>query len=727
MKLTALAARGAALVAAVIVSVAGVPGAAVAADMPPAGMPPAGMPPARLAGQTDTAPSRLTLTQITPSVLAPGGTLTISGTVDAAGSPTGSGAASGAAAAVRLVRGRASIDNRTDVQTWSTGVGTATGTEVDRTPIDSRRTGGAPFTLTVGAEQLRLARPFGVVPIAVELIGERGTSLAVLRTFVGWQRAADYTPISIAWVLPVTLEADPGLRAAAPADRAAAWDAQVGPGSPLVQMLAATAGRSVTYAVDPAVLGPSSSLDQGPLAQALVAASTTNPVLALPQDDPDLAALTTADALAAAQGQLPELLGGADRLKARGIGTRVGFAWPADGTLPAGREAALRAAYGSGLSAILVSGHATDPTARLTPSTAGTAPLGTPVLRWDDRLSELFTELSTPAEATIARQLLVAQTAALHGERPSIARTFLVVAPRGATADADPGELGELLRSADRIPWVRTVGLDVALRPGIGPDAARALPTATTPGNTPATATDIGGAKSPLTPGTLSRIATQQTLLSTLSTVLDPTSPTMGRWHDIGSDLVSVRWRDRPSEHATVLDQLARSTATVADGLSVSPQSANFLADEGVLQVTIVNDLDEPVHGIRAVLTPGNARMYVVEAGQPVDVAARAKATVQIRLAAVAQGLVPISAWIETLDGTRIGRTEQISVQAAPPGAWLYVSMWTAFGLILLVGIIRTLRRPPRTTAELGVIALDPVDPMPEVPLVAPVVRHPAP
>ena len=66
-----------------------------------------------------------------------------------------------------------------------------------------------PFRLTAPAEDLRLPRAYGAIPIAVEVLSARGTSIAVIRTFVGWQRSKDYVPLALAWLLPVTLAPDP--------------------------------------------------------------------------------------------------------------------------------------------------------------------------------------------------------------------------------------------------------------------------------------------------------------------------------------------------------------------------------------------------------------------------------------------------------------------------------------------------------------------------------------
>ena len=679
----------------------------------------------------DQADGRITITAVTPAVLRPGDSLVVSGTVDLSTST-----AAETATAVTLVRGRATLSTRSDVDEWAAATGSAvSGTELARQDLDPAAPRDAvPFHLTVPADQVRLSRDVGVIPIAVVLTTARGTSVSVQRTFVGWQRSPDYTALSIAWLLPVTLAPDPALDASDAATRTTAWSTQVGPGSRLDGLVHATSSRTVGYAVDPAVLGPSgrtpaqdaadpASGVRTAFATTLSTASVGHTVFALPQNDPDLAALTSpelAPELAPAVTQLvADEVAQTTRLADAAITTRGTVAWPADGALPSGREAALRAAYGSRLDAILVSTQATDPAARLTPPAPGVAPLGTTVLRWDDRIGALLTHLRTRREAVLAAQEFIAETATLLGERPSIARTILVVPPRGFDAGLDADLLSTFLAAAEQVPWLRTVGADTALTPKPGPDSAPALPT-----EAPTGRADAGLDGAP-TASTVTRVFQERAAISTLSALLMADSPTIARWSGLPEQLASTRWRSDPTGREALLVSVEAQTATVFNGLSIVPQTTNFLADEGVVQLTLVNDLDEPVRGVRAVLTPGNGRIVVVDPGAPVDIAANAKATVSVRLAVLAQGLVPVSSWLITADGTRVGAVQQLTIRASPPGAWLYVTMSILFGLILIAGIVRAVRRPPRVVVDTQ--GLDPVDPTPEAPVVAPVQRHTAP
>lgn len=488
-------------------------------------------------------------------------------------------------------------------------------------------------------------------------------------------------------------------------------------------------------------------------ARAVTTASAGRQVLALPYADPDLAALATVlsraplpapppsvtiptagvptvgtpapspstpaagtgggpsnpDAARTALELVTDLLRAPDQLADRLQRSVVtGFAWPTDGALPAGRELALRAAYGPGLQTILAGQRATGST-DATPTAPATGAAGTAVLRWDDRLSELFTAAALgPADAALAAQEFVAESVTLLMERPSTARSVLVVAPRGLSVD--PGSWGSFLDVVTALPWLRATPVTQAATIGSGP---RAVLPSSVPTPDPAADPSDSIPPSPVSAAVVDTLVAQRVALADLAQVLPARTRLPAPWTDLSTQLVSTRWRGAGDRHAATLQLLTTGVARLGQGLTVSPQTTNFLADEGVLLVTVVNDLDEPVSGLRLVLTPGNARMRVVETPASVDIEARSKATVPVRLAAVAQGVVPFSALLTTRTGAPVGVAGTIEVRAAPPGAWLYVAFGGALGVILIVGVVRSLRRPSKVQTD---IALDPVEPTPEPP-----------
>ena len=78
---------------------------------------------------------------------------------------------------------------------------------------------------------------------------------------------------------------------------------------------------------------------------------------------------------------------------------------------------------------------------------------------------------------------------------------------------------------------------------------------------------------------------------------------------DAQNQTVSARWRD----HGGELDKIDKATLAainaVSQGVRVAPSSVNFFADKGVLQITVVNDLAVPVHGVHLTPDPGQPRL----------------------------------------------------------------------------------------------------------------------
>ena len=97
-------------------------------------------------------------------------------------------------------------------------------------------------------------------------------------------------------------------------------------------------------------------------------------------------------------------------------------------------------------------------------------------------------------------------------------------------------------------------------------------------------------------------------------------------------------------------------------------------------------------------LVPTNPRLRIVDQPAPVTIGAGSRAVVGVKAEALAAGLVPVTATLTTADGTPIGVPGTITVRANPPGYSFYIVGGAVIALILLLGIVRTIRRP-RTRA----------------------------
>ena len=81
--------------------------------------------------------------------------------------------------------------------------------------------------------------------------------LGQARTFLPWYYKKEFVaPLALTTVVPLTLDADPSLFTAPGAERNRAWASAVGPDSRLQSVITGTADAPVTWAIDPAILGP---------------------------------------------------------------------------------------------------------------------------------------------------------------------------------------------------------------------------------------------------------------------------------------------------------------------------------------------------------------------------------------------------------------------------------------------------------------------------------------
>ncbi|MEP6649462.1 MAG: DUF6049 family protein [Lapillicoccus sp.] len=661
---------------------------------------------------TDT--SVLALGAISPPVAGPGVTVTVTGSVIARTArledPT-----------VRVVLGVTPVGSRAAVEAWSTSSSAPGGLEVESTRVGRAVNVGtsAPFTITIPPGRFQLNRTFGSIPVAIQVRDTATSTSEVTHTFVGWQRSKQYEPIRLAVVAPVTLSPSAALFDTDTTVRTAAWTAELGAGSRINRILDGTdvdgtAGPvPVTWAVDPGVLphsgggplgpDPAASARSGsagagptgpdplvpvvaPLLTRLATGAGRHTLWALPQADPDLAATVVTspnDPTVAAEVTASAALG--QRL---GVATATGIAWPVDGSFEATREAGLRKAYASvGLQAVVGSSSALPVTSGFTGQAPRRTGSGVTLLAWDDVMSRLSTETTTAAEGALTTQRLVAETAVILAESPGVARTFLMAMPR--TLNPDVGALRQVLGTMAQTPWVQFVGTGELLQ-----QAATQDPVASTSKGSWAAAGDpqVDAAR-------LSRITEERRTTGEIASVLGENGEAFRTqlWTML-DQLPSVRWRASPVERNRLDGMVGQAAGAATRGISVAPQTTNFLADEGTLQVTVVNELGVTVDGVRLLLNPTNPRLRIVSQPDPIQVAANSKAVVPVRAEAVAAGLVTVSATLTTEDGTPIGLPGTITVRANPPGYTFYIVGGLIVALILVFGIVRTLRRS-RTTA----------------------------
>ena len=650
------------------------------------------------------------LSAVTPQVARPGQAVRIRGTIRNTG-----GKALPSPVVVARLRTEG-LSDRDQVSAWAQGTTELPpGPEVAHQDLGGTLASGvtAPFVLTVPASAVRNPSAFAALPLALEVHGQGSATVSgSTHTFLPWFQRKEFTRLSLAFAIPLTLDPDPALFGAPGEARTAAWEQAIGPGSRIDQLLSGTGNAPVTWAVDPAVLGPppsllapglpstsvptpSSATPVTPTADPVAALTTAlgqrlhdgaarHPIWALPYSDPDLArtlAIAPGDPSVATVMATPDTL-----TPVVGSGVRRDVAWPVDGQVTAARESGLRSLYrGSGLSAAVVSASSlpTDDTG-VTPNAAQRTPDGLPLLAYDDRLSRLLTATSSPTDGAATVQQFLAETITLLQERPSERRSALVAAPRSFAGD--PAVLASLLAATSSAPWIQPVSTTELVHQAVDSEGPPR------PGR--ASGSDaLAPRVSPLTRATISTLPQLRSRIQGISSLVDPQQFPSALWQDAVTQLLSSRWRGQPASFASLRRSIDSAVTGLSQGVRVNPSNVNFLADQGVLQITVVNTLDVPVHDVRLHLEPGSPRLRIDDQPQPLRINRQSRTTVKVHVTAVAAGLVPVQASLSSANGTPIGQGARVNVRVSPTESWVYGVLGAVAGLVLVLGVVRSLRR----------------------------------
>jgi len=675
-----------------------------------------------------TPPLAVSLTAVRPTVATPGAPVTIAGTIR----NTSRGSIASPVAHARI--GQRPLTSRQAVAGWAAGAGQQPLVEVGRAPLGRTLAPGAvtPFILTIPATAISHRESFAILPLAVDVVGAAGgvtKELADTHTFIPTLSAIKaYEPLSIAWLVPLTLDPDPALHGTASAARTAAWARAIGPGSRLDRLIQGTENANVTWAIDPAILGPPQTAAQAtdaatapapnpsesraptrgttptpdPVAEAtsalarrLRAASPRHTLWSLPYADPDLSALLPLSG----NRSLAPLISHPSTLD-RTIGpARTDIAWPVEDLTP-GSEARLRRAYGSpGLAAAVTSASTLTDRFGSTGGASRRSSSGLPLLAYDRPLSTTLAQTSSRAVGAITVQRFLADSMALLGERPGTRdRSVLVTAPR--TFSGDPAVLRSLLTAVAHAPWLTptTTGqllvASATSTPDAPPPARAGAATSPAPGGeAPAAADPLTPARSPLTASLLAATAGRLSAIAGIGSILGDGRLFTAPWTDAQAQRLSARWRGHPDGITAIDAATTAALDTIGRGVRVAPTSVNFLADRGVLQVTVVNDLDVPVHDVHLTLTPAQPRLRIERQPDDLKIGARSRANVPLQVTSIAAGLVRVEAVLTTRNGTPLGQNASVDVRVRPPSVWLYRTLGGLAGLVLVLGTYRSLRR----------------------------------
>jgi hypothetical protein len=637
----------------------------------------------------------LELGSVTPAVARSGQDLVVTGTLH---NETGAVLAQ---PTVSVVLGSME-PTRAGVLAWAGETGPASGKVVGQSRLGGPVAPGASQAFTVRVPELASLGPatYGALPISVQ------SGPASVRTFAGYQSTKQYQPMSISWAVPLTLDPDPNLFGGSGPTRETAWTEALADGSRVARVISATEDATVTWAIDP-TLTPSLLPDDvdiepgspaGREESAARAATESLITSAAPQHTPWVLPDTDADLAAVAGAPAGESLIRSFVERSTSVATalrgRSDVVWPADGGYTATRESALRRLFsGTGLAGQVTSTSALGTSDAVgTPNAEQRSTTGLPLLAYDDALSRLLARTTSPADAVLSTQQFVADSVALLNELPGTeGRSVFVAAPR--SFNPDPAAARSFFAAAASIPWLTPSTTDAALT-----RARRAVPIAAAPVTRPSV--PAPGGRAVLTTRGVAQLEQTVRTVRGVAEIRDDGDAFLRTWTRAAEQLASTRWRAAPTAWNTLSGRVAAAARQTTTAVKVSASTINFLADSGRLQITVTNDLAVPVDNVKLTVEASNPRLRIDSQPSVLRIGPRSRATVTVRVTALAAGPVPLRTTLTTPDGTVIGQGADVQVRVTPTGHWIYWALGGVAVVILLLGIVRTVRSRPASRAR---------------------------
>nr|WP_281497340.1 DUF6049 family protein [Ornithinimicrobium sp. F0845] len=326
-----------------------------------------------------------------------------------------------------------------------------------------------------------------------------------------------------------------------------------------------------------------------------------------------------------------------------------------------------------------------------TGSAAVTHTSGTTLLGYDERLSGIVATAGEPERDGRGVQRFLAETLATYQEQPAQDRSVVVAIPRAATVDATT--LRRLVSVSETAPWLAQATATQLLDSA---DPAPVALTGTAPVEGDLTAYSRPG-PSPLTAARITGVEQARADLDGACEIVPGSEEACETWWRALDRQYSARWRQDPDLWDAPVEQAAAVSQEILEGLTINPTTINFFADEGVILITVTNELPLQIDDLRMTVRPGNARLRILAQPEPITIGPESRATVQFRAKAIAAGNVPLNTTLSTPNGTPVGQVAETEVRVRPTGVWIYWLLGGVAGAILVLGLVRALRPRPAT------------------------------
>ena len=654
----------------------------------------------------------ITITSVSPAAPARNGNITVRGTITNNSTSPIIGSSVAPRETVPL-SGRRTIDNAVSREGFSLeldgGLVRGHSAEIDTVPPGLSRT----FTLRVPVSALTL-KETGVYQLAVTLTGQTEAErwdqvLGVGRALLPWTaRAADFpekptTQLTVLWPLISTTHLSPQTdEEQTPVFTNDALLAEISPGGRLHQLVTLGADLPVTWVIDPDLLASVDALAQeyqvqgtdGPIPgqgqevarnwlHQLQQAVQEKEVVALPFADPDLASL-------AHQGKdVPGVLG---QLKdatemalvtvdtVLGVRASTDFAWPVQGAVD---PDIISVATSAGAGTVISRSDSIRAAEGLayTPTAARPIGGGVTALVADSRLSKLFQrDMSRPGNVSLAHQLLLTHTLAIHSQDPERERSLLLAPQRMPTSSqvqAMAGALGALDRDG---PWVEFISLAEAAEVAPDPAASNQVPSSK---EYPENLRD-----QELPARAFQSMRDTRRTLAEFSVILTEPERVITPFGSAIQREMSSSWRGREGEAAQYRSSVQNQLVNLTEQVTLIPKSQITLSGRSAtIPVTVQNNLLQDVEGLELRLTSSRRLGLEVSGPQSVSVGGGHSQSVKFAADARANGRTLLEAQLYTPDGKPYGDSIRFHVQVTSITSTVLMVIAVGMLLVVLAGI----------------------------------------
>jgi Family of unknown function (DUF6049) len=647
------------------------------------------------AGETGPA-ATASLRVVTPAAPQPGETLVLGGAIEnTGGEPLGDVQAILRYSAVPL-------DDRDDIRRVATDQDLRWGQrytdffqEVD---AELRPGEKVDYQVQVPVDELNLETP-GVYAVGVDIRaqpadGERQT-FATERTVVPWLPDDELPAVPVALLWPLATQ--PSLLP----DGTLLGDNLAGllaPGGSLSALVEVPGTTPVTWVVDPDLLVTAGTMADGYAVTAadgttsegsgaadaeawlsrFGAATEGDELLLLPYANPDLPAVARDDERAATDTAKQALTATADWVSRAQLAGGTAIAWPGSGVAD---EPTLSALAAAGAQTVVLARDAvvgTTDGARAQVR-AGDATLDAVLTDGGLESAIAATAAADPvAGVTALRQAWLAETAmaALAADGAAVAPPLLVAAPPpGWQPSADAA------RALVDV-WVKT--------PWAHPTALADLPA----GVDSATQTDPATTAVPteLPPEYVAAVAALKRDSARYAALLAEPDALVEELKTATLRSLATTWRGVPEAGTGYTAEVTAAVALRVGEVSVLvPESVTLSSNKGTFPLTVSNGLPQPVLVSVAVVADYPDRLSVADVS-PQRVEAGENATVEVTAEATANGRVPVTVRLTAADGSQLGPSQRMVVNATDYGTIGWVVIGLAVALFVAAAVLRLIR-----------------------------------